>query len=545
MSSLSAVGVFLWQTLSQREALLERERDAISRMAQLVAAQTEDLFGRVRQFFMAADLWLQDNPRADPRFDPRFRRLVDDFRASVDGKIDIRLVSAEGGLFYIPSTSTKPLADVRDRGYYSAQLSPATRGFVVADPVLSRVTGTWGIPISYPLASRNAGIAVIFAALEEPMLEELYDAVRPKPRGTIALLRGNGAILARAPFDAGLMGKVMPGTVTGFTAALAGTLAEPAGENLVEGDGSKLVAAYSRLSHFDLVAAVTAREDDILAGWAASIPFRVLATALIVIVITGVSLRLLASLRELAAAREELDRGLARVSESDALKNRLFSIIAHDLRGPVGATAKLLEALAEDATSREPAELAALLATLRSSSAKTLELLENLLAWAKSQREQLSFSPRAQPLGSLVADCVAIVDASAGAKGIRVETDIEEGLDIVVDAEQFRIVLRNLLSNAVKFSRPGGKVRVSGRREKAEVRLAVEDEGVGMGRADIDRLFAAGERPSRVGTIGEGGSGIGLLLAKEIVDRHGGRIAVSSLAGRGSRFELSFPGTAG
>ena len=183
-------GVAVAGSLSEHRAAVLNAEDSLSRMTEVVLEQTGGLFGEVRVYLKLLDIWLQDNPGADPRTDPRFIRLVDSLRREGRIKIDLRLVSRDDGLFYIPSPDTsKALAQVGDREYARAQKDDATRGFYIAGPVLSRVTGIWGIPVSYPLTRGNAGMAVIFAAIELPTLNALYESARPKPDGSITLVR--------------------------------------------------------------------------------------------------------------------------------------------------------------------------------------------------------------------------------------------------------------------------------------------------------------------------------------------------------------------
>lgn len=193
--------------LSQRDTTISRTEDELLRMNQLVAEQTGNLFTEIRSYLAILDTWLMENPGVDPRTNRTFLNLVTIIRSNIRIPVDILLVSENGGLYYTtPEKVGTLLADVSDRDYFKAQLDPATRGFYIAEPVKSRVTGRWGIPVSYPITMRNAGMSVIFAAIELPTLNELYDSVRPKPGGAITLAKEGGILLDRVPFDAAIMG---------------------------------------------------------------------------------------------------------------------------------------------------------------------------------------------------------------------------------------------------------------------------------------------------------------------------------------------------
>ncbi len=199
-------------SLFQYNMTIRKAEDEVFRMNQIVTEQTGNVFREIRSYLQVLDEWLKDNPSSDPRTDPEFINLVEAIKKSSRIQFDIRLVSKDDGLFYIPSKDTgKPLALVGDREYVRAQKDPATHGFYIAKPVLSRVTNLWGIPVSYPITGNNGGMAVIFAAIELPTLNELYETVRPKPNGGITLATLDGIILDRVPFDAGSMGLHMRG----------------------------------------------------------------------------------------------------------------------------------------------------------------------------------------------------------------------------------------------------------------------------------------------------------------------------------------------
>jgi len=209
--ALSWVVVFSWlygsTVLNERKDIIEKEQEVIFNMSKIIAVQTSNYFKQIHMFMITADMWLTSHPEADPRIDADFVALVDAFRESSNGKIDIRLVSDEGGLFYIPSENMTPLANVSDRLYFTAQFSDSNRGFFISDPVKSRVTGVWGIPISYPLSNKNFKLSVIFASIEIQVLEDIYLPLRSNVNETIILVRNDGTTLAHTPFNDEVLGK--------------------------------------------------------------------------------------------------------------------------------------------------------------------------------------------------------------------------------------------------------------------------------------------------------------------------------------------------
>jgi signal transduction histidine kinase len=540
LSCMLILGLVVWQAFRERAERIEREKDALARMAEVVATDTADMFGRIRFFFETADYWLGQKPDADPRFDPDFRRLVDGFRASMGNRVDIRLVSETGGLYYIPSKTEKPLADVTDRDYFKAQLAPATRGFHVADPVLSRVTGKWGIPISYPLSRRAGGIDIIFAAIEMPVLDELYDKIRPKPKGSISLIRGDGVIMARSPFVGNLLGTTIAPDTAGWRSAVK---AAPQGVWVMHTrtDDEDRILAFKNIDNPDLVVSVSARLGDVLAAWSADLWWRALIAALMVVAIVTIASRLLFVLKRLGDAQAELASNMERLRRSDATKDKLFSVIAHDLRGPIGGITSLLETLSTDRADLSDEEIGEFIDALGAASRNTSQLLENLLAWSRSQRGDLPFRPERILVYPIIEECVDVFGLSALEKGIAVEFSIENGLEARADPEQLKTLVRNLTSNAVKFSSRGGRVLIKASRADGGARIEVRDEGIGMEKAQVDALYDFGTLRSRPGTANERGSGLGFMLCKEIVDNHGGRIEVTSEVGAGSAITVFLP----
>ncbi|MEC5386577.1 sensor domain-containing diguanylate cyclase [Uliginosibacterium sp. H3] len=194
-----------------RSKLIETSTKELVQQNSLVAQHTYSLFRSVETDLRVVDRWLQRYPGKDPLHDPQFVALIDDLRKLSGGLIDIRMVSSDGQLHYIPDPE-QPLADVSDRAYYRAQLNGGPQVLHIGDPVLGRVTGKWTIPVSWRLSQEVAGLQVVFAALELDRLTEPHDRWRMKEHGSIVLVREDGRLLSRAPFDARLIGMDFSGT---------------------------------------------------------------------------------------------------------------------------------------------------------------------------------------------------------------------------------------------------------------------------------------------------------------------------------------------
>ena len=181
--------------------------EGLRRLSMTATSRTQSLISNIHITLKLLDEWIQCNPDRDPRFDPEFNRLVDVFREQMNHDVDLRMVTEEGKLFYLPSKSMQPLADVSDREYYRAQKDTAGQGIYFANPVISRVTKNWGIPISYKLRKNKHGLLVLFASVEFRILDRIFADIVVNPYCSVTVVREDGLVLERTPFNEYLVGK--------------------------------------------------------------------------------------------------------------------------------------------------------------------------------------------------------------------------------------------------------------------------------------------------------------------------------------------------
>jgi signal transduction histidine kinase len=232
--------------------------------------------------------------------------------------------------------------------------------------------------------------------------------------------------------------------------------------------------------------------------------------------------------------REELDA-------LNATKDRLFSVIGHDLRGPFMGLLGALELLRDSANDMDADTMHELIENLYGSAEKTYHLLENLLEWSRSQQRLVEVTPAPVQLRALVEENAQVFDVAARQKSVSVHIEIPGDLVVFADRDMISTVVRNLINNAIKFTGSDGGVTVTAEQRNELVLVEVEDTGIGIGAEEADRLFSVDGSFTRRGTQGEAGSGLGLLLAKDYVLRNGGTISVESEPGRGSKFVFTLP----
>ncbi|MFO8067231.1 MAG: transporter substrate-binding domain-containing protein [Bacteroidales bacterium] len=244
--------------------------------------------------------------------------------------------------------------------------------------------------------------------------------------------------------------------------------------------------------------------------------------------------------RSVAEQTQTLQEKTTKLEELNATKDKLFSVIAHDLKSPFNSILGLSELLLNDNYNNDSTRSKKLLRYIHSSAKNTLSLTENLLSWAKSQTGQMKFVPKQIRLKEVVDEVIGIVDTSAKVKDISVDYTQMPDIYVYAEINMLKSILYNLISNAIKFSHANEKVRISGKTEENKVEIIISDKGVGMSVETKRNLFHIDSGSTR-GTANEDGSGLGLILCKEFVEKHGGNIWVESEIGSGSHFYFTIP----
>jgi signal transduction histidine kinase len=252
-----------------------------------------------------------------------------------------------------------------------------------------------------------------------------------------------------------------------------------------------------------------------------------------------ISIRLLQ--RKLEAEIAVRQKAEAELREINAGKDVFFSVLAHDLKNPMGGLLGLSEALVDLMSSDIDENVRDMAIDIRNTSRQVGELLFDLLSWAQMQLGKLEAAPETVSIMEEVEFAVALIGVAARAKKIEIINEIREPIDIYCDVRMNDTVLRNLLGNAVKFTPEGGTIRVSAEKKEGFLEITVADSGRGIAADLIPGLFRLGENKTTFGTKGEKGTGLGLPLSHDMVEKNGGRIWVDSSPGNGSRFHFTVP----
>ena len=237
---------------------------------------------------------------------------------------------------------------------------------------------------------------------------------------------------------------------------------------------------------------------------------------------------------EIMAQKDELKR----LNET---KDKLFSVIAHDLKNPFNSIIGFSELLLEGHDDFRPKKVEQMLRIIHQQSKSTYELLEHLLDWARSQTDSIVFRPEIISLQSVIWDVKASLEAPAREKGTSFRCDIPDHLVVKADRPMLQIILRNLLHNAIKFSYSGGEISCYAEPGDEDVRIMIADNGVGMEAGTRKAIENGVHLDAKQGTAKETGTGLGILLCREYIARHGSRLSVDSAPGKGSCFSFELP----
>jgi len=237
----------------------------------------------------------------------------------------------------------------------------------------------------------------------------------------------------------------------------------------------------------------------------------------------------------------EINQQRENLQELNNTKDKFFSIIAHDLKSPFNAIMGFSELLVQQVNEKEYDEIGQYANYILQSSEKAVSLLTNLMDWARSQTGRMEFIPEKFEMVYFIKAIVPIFDDIARQKSITIFTDLPFNIPAFADEGMISTVLRNLISNAIKFTKPGGEIVISAIQNQTEIVVSVKDNGVGIPQDTIGKLFRIDENYTTKGTNNERGTGLGLILCKEFVEKHGGKIWVESEEGEGSTFSFSLP----
>jgi signal transduction histidine kinase len=229
------------------------------------------------------------------------------------------------------------------------------------------------------------------------------------------------------------------------------------------------------------------------------------------------------------------------LKELNDSKDKFFSILAHDLKNPFQALMGYTDMLNDDYDEFSNEEIKNSIKSLQKISHNVYDLLEGVLEWSRAQTGRMEFNPTLFKLPEEVNSVIQLYSQNALNKGISLTSDVNESINIFSDRNMIKTIIRNLVANGLKFTNKGGFVKILAEKTKNEIKVIVEDSGIGMSQSVVDNLFKIDIHHTTAGTDGEVGTGVGLMLCYELVKHHNGKIWAESQLGVGSKFIFTLP----
>jgi len=280
----------------------------------------------------------------------------------------------------------------------------------------------------------------------------------------------------------------------------------------------------------------------IMPPWWKTWAFRIILISAIILIFISIFLSRIRYLRNQKIQLEKLVKSkTTELYELNASKDKFFSIIAHDLKNPFNSIIGFSEILKEEIKSGHPEVIEEYAGLINLSAVQTMRLLENLLEWANSQRGKIVFNPTTFYLYDLFNEEFTLLNDMAKRKNITIKYSFSNKLMVTADKNMIKTILRNLISNAIKFTHINGEVEINASIENNQVKISVSDNGIGITKESMTKLFRIDTNHSTYGTENEKGTGLGLILCKEFIDKHHGNIWVESEPHIGSHFIFTLP----
>ncbi len=239
--------------------------------------------------------------------------------------------------------------------------------------------------------------------------------------------------------------------------------------------------------------------------------------------------------------REVVEQQSEKLRELNATKDKLFSIISHDLRNPFNNLLNISRQLSENMDRYTISEVKENIKMIEASSKRGYELLENLLEWSMSQRGNIQYNPVLFNIYDVVKECLLVTENQINNKKVQIHLNIDNHSNMIADYNMIKTVFRNLITNAIKYSNEGGNIFIASEIKTNEIILTVKDEGVGIEKEDLVKLFQIDKKYTTPGTANEQGTGLGLILCKEFIQKNNGKMEVESEINKGTTFKISIP----
>jgi signal transduction histidine kinase len=460
-------------------------------------------------------------------------------RAGLNGIGAMTVVDRTGKVRY--STRPEIIGQQRVEWTMREVLSPGTAERLVVGPPIATVAPPYGyvIPLARRLTEPDGTVeGAVVASFIPSALRDFFRTVDVGREGSVWVFHPSGVVLVREPSTTDALGEAAEGNPI-FDTAMRATRTTSRGPTVAGGGNQR--AASEQLASMPLVVAVALDEAEVLAPWRRELVLSIVAVVGVAFVcgVTVLGLFRQMDAVEAAFAREQVAR--AQAEEASALKDEFLMTASHELRTPLGVILTGATLLGSGQLSDEDRKKT--VDAIARNARTQARLVGDLLDVSGGMAGTLRLDVSAVPVADVVRASVETAKVAAEAKGVSIDVEVAPGVGTVPgDGSRLQQVLWNLLSNAVKFTPAGGRVRVSVTREARQVVLVVEDTGIGISAEFLPHVFDRFRQEHTGMTRPFGGLGLGLAIARHLVELHGGELTVESEGrGRGARFTVRLP----
>lgn len=482
--------------------------------------------------------------RANGEINPEILNSFLDKQKSQIPELDaMRIADSAGYIRYGTGVTQNNPSNIYEREYFQILFKNPDAGLVISKPVIGKISKKWVFMLAKRINKPDGAFdGVAYGTVLVDHFENIFKTFDIGEHGVISLRNSDLSLIVRTPVSPNAADTIGSKIVSDM--AFQCIKVSP-GYGVYESpskfDGIYRQITYQKLPKTSLYLFVGQAREDYLEPWwkEALIDF--------VLLLLFSTLTIASTFLILKNRNKEIQNMLAlaesenKLRELNATKDKFFSIIAHDLKNPLGSFRDVTKLLNDEWNNLNEEDKLEFVNLLKTSAENTYSLLENLLSWSTSQKGTMPFNLALCNLSNITEITIGLLSPLAENKDITIENNIPDELIINADANLITTIIRNLISNAIKFTSSTGKINVNCIVKDKEVRVAINDNGVGMDASTLEKIFRIDGQVTSLGTNQETGTGLGLILCKEFVERHAGRIWAESEVGKGTTFYFTLP----